>query len=79
MPSFGNVCTITYLSDCAPDEGATSVIPETHAVRLADGSRSEYVRRPVWSEDAAGMKLKFMIFITNFMVFNARFIIVTVT
>ncbi len=49
MTNFANVCTITYLSACSPDHGATSVIPRSH--RCADGSEGP-VRRPLFTTGA---------------------------
>eukprot|EP01052_Picozoa_sp_SAG31_P003837 SAG31_NODE_151_length_22216_cov_37.572139_20_plen_237_part_00 len=49
MTNFANVCTITYLNDVAPDQGATSVIPRSH--RSADG-REGPVRRPLFTAGA---------------------------
>ena len=47
MRNFGNLCAITYLQDCAPDQGATSVIPRSH--RQLDG-REGPIRRPLFTE-----------------------------
>jgi ectoine hydroxylase-related dioxygenase (phytanoyl-CoA dioxygenase family) len=49
MTNFGNVCAITYLSDCAPDHGGTSVIPRSH--RTAAGAEGP-VRRPLFTSGA---------------------------
>jgi ectoine hydroxylase-related dioxygenase (phytanoyl-CoA dioxygenase family) len=48
MTNFANLCAITYLSDCSPDCGATSVIPRSH--RRPDGG--EAVRRPLFTSTA---------------------------
>ena len=51
MTNFGNLCAITYLSDCSPDQGATSIIPRSH--RALGQAAGEFIRCPLFPNSSS--------------------------